>query len=286
MGVPSRSAGARSRAEALCLESQASLPYQGLCHFTSVKPSPPRVVLWPKLLPHPGFAAELEKGLVLTWADFSTFNFPACSVSQKKEPPLFVFLGHDSQHLLQTEPTITCQALCEEHQVMFSSSSSQRYDCAPSLGPTSSSGKGDDSHTRCGASAAITWSEHVKHSDPHRAHCRPPEWRLLQSSRPCCHFTGKQSEVLNSFFCLRTYNPELHVAKAHHFPPIAPPEEHDDQAPGPRKALPSVPRSQSPPQAAWAETLVYVGLAVRGPGPQILPHPLPVTYAPQPQLPL
>lgn len=62
--------------------------------------SPARFLLWLKPISHPDFAAELEKGLVLTWFSFSKFNFLPCFVTPETEAFLFIFLGNESQPLL------------------------------------------------------------------------------------------------------------------------------------------------------------------------------------------
>lgn len=62
--------------------------------------SPARFLLWLKPISHPDFAAELEKGLVLTWFSFSKFNFLPCFVTPETEALLFIFLGNESQPLL------------------------------------------------------------------------------------------------------------------------------------------------------------------------------------------
>ena len=54
-------------------------------------------MLWLKPISPPDFAAELEKGLVLTWFSFSKFNFLPCFVTPETEAPLFFFLGNESQ---------------------------------------------------------------------------------------------------------------------------------------------------------------------------------------------
>ena len=54
-------------------------------------------MLWLKPISPPDFAAELEKGLVLTWFSFSKCNFLPCFVTPETEAPLFFFLGNESQ---------------------------------------------------------------------------------------------------------------------------------------------------------------------------------------------
>lgn len=61
---------------------------------------PARFLLWLKPISRPDFAAELDKGLVLTWFGFSKFNFLPCFASLETEAPLSIFLGRESQHLL------------------------------------------------------------------------------------------------------------------------------------------------------------------------------------------
>lgn len=62
--------------------------------------SPARFLLWLKPISHPDFAAELKKGLVLTWFSFSKFNFLPCFVTPETEAPLFIFLENESKPLL------------------------------------------------------------------------------------------------------------------------------------------------------------------------------------------
>lgn len=84
-----------------------------------------------------------------------------------------------------------------------------------------------------------------------------PSVAAIMIFTPCYHFTGRQSEALNAFCCLRTHSPELDIAKAHHFPPKGaerggqvPLEEHIDQV------------QPSPTQAAWWATPACTGSAI------------------------
>ena len=49
-----------------------------------------RFLLWLKPISRSEFAAELHKGLVLTWFGFSKFNYLPCFVSLETETPLYL----------------------------------------------------------------------------------------------------------------------------------------------------------------------------------------------------
>lgn len=103
VGLPHSGWGTGVQLRRSHLKLQASLPpsgLSGLSHFTSVQTSPSQVLLWLKPISHPDFAAEPDKGLVLTWSGFSELSFLPCFVPQQTGGSLFIFRGLESQHLL------------------------------------------------------------------------------------------------------------------------------------------------------------------------------------------
>lgn len=92
------------------LKLQASLPHSGLSglsHFTSVQTSPSQVSLWLKPISHPDFAAEPDKGLVLTWSGFSQ-SFSHVLFPSRQEP--LCLSSRDLRASTYFDPTV-CQDL-------------------------------------------------------------------------------------------------------------------------------------------------------------------------------